>query len=84
MSYSKFSGTSYRGQSRESLTRFLTYIYRFSTLGTPNEEVWPGVTHLPDYQAHFPVWEARNLTEVIPEADPLAIDLISVRSSSFS
>jgi serine/threonine protein kinase len=49
----------------------------FRTLGTPNEEIWPGVTHLPDYQAHFPVWEAKNLADVVPEADPLAIDLIS-------
>lgn len=26
----------------------------FRTLGTPNEEMWPGVTTLPDYNAVFP------------------------------
>ena len=25
-------------------------------LGTPNEEVWPGVTALPDFKSAFPKW----------------------------
>lgn len=27
-----------------------------STLSTPNEEVWPGVTSYPDYKPTFPKW----------------------------
>lgn len=48
----------------------------FRTLGTPNENVWPGVTQLPDYQETFPVWGAKRLSDVI-HADELAIDLLS-------
>ncbi|KAF8407528.1 hypothetical protein HHK36_006662 [Tetracentron sinense] len=29
-------------------------IFRF--LGTPNEEIWPGVTSLPDFKSAFPRW----------------------------
>lgn len=47
-------------------------------MGTPNEETWPGVTSLPDFQESFPKWEKKNLAEVIPEADSEAIDLLSV------
>jgi serine/threonine protein kinase len=49
----------------------------FRTLGTPTEESWPGVTKLPDFQSHFPVWDSRNLAEVLPEVDPLAVDLVA-------
>ncbi|KAI8636593.1 kinase-like domain-containing protein [Parasitella parasitica] len=33
----------------------------FRELGTPNEDVWPGITTLPDYSAHFPPWKAKDL-----------------------
>lgn len=53
-------------------------LYRiFRTLGTPNEETWPGVSSLPDYQPHFPVWEANSLYDVLPNIDPLAVDLLT-------
>ncbi|CAO3693987.1 unnamed protein product [Rhizopus stolonifer] len=32
----------------------------FQLLGTPSEDIWPGVTALPDYN-NFPVWEAQDL-----------------------
>ena len=32
-------------------------IYKiFRQLGTPNEDVWPGVTQLPDWNPAFPKW----------------------------
>jgi serine/threonine protein kinase len=49
----------------------------FRTLGTPTEESWPGVTKLPDFQSHFPMWEAKNLNDIIPDCDPQALDLLS-------
>lgn len=53
-------------------------LYRiFRTLGTPNEETWPGVSQLPDYQPHFPIWESKSLVELMPEIDPLAVDLLT-------
>lgn len=48
----------------------------FEILGTPTEEVWPEVTQLPEYKPSFTKWPRRDLTEVIPTADPLALDLI--------
>jgi len=48
----------------------------FRTLGTPNEEVWRGCTNLPDYKSNFPKWVRQDLKKIIPEADPLAIDLL--------
>lgn len=53
-------------------------LYRiFRTMGTPTEEIWPGVTELPDFQETFPRWEKKSLSDVIPEADNTAIDLLS-------
>ena len=40
----------------------MTYIIFFCRiLGTPNEEVWPGVTSLQDWNEDFPVWPALNV-----------------------
>jgi serine/threonine protein kinase len=47
-----------------------------STLGTPSEETWPGVSQLPDYQPHFPIWESKSLVDLMPDIDPLAVDLL--------
>jgi serine/threonine protein kinase len=48
----------------------------FKVLGTPDERVWPGVTGLPEFKRTFQSWNRRDLSEVIPHADPLALDLI--------
>lgn len=48
----------------------------FRTLGTPNEQVWPGVTSLPDYQDSFPCWAPKPLNSII-HADEHALDLLS-------
>ncbi|GBG79694.1 hypothetical protein CBR_g29959 [Chara braunii] len=33
----------------------------FRTLGTPNEETWPGVTSLPDFKTAFPKWPKKKM-----------------------
>jgi len=33
----------------------------FRTLGTPTEEVWPGVSELPDFKVTFPNWKNNSL-----------------------
>ncbi|KAJ1500953.1 Cyclin-dependent kinase catalytic subunit [Coelomomyces lativittatus] len=48
----------------------------FQTLGTPNEESWPGVSQLPDWKPHFPQWEKASLSQVIPKLDVTGIDLL--------
>lgn len=36
----------------------------FRTLGTPDEDVWPGVTTLKDYKKTFPKWRDSQLADV--------------------
>jgi cyclin-dependent kinase 2 len=49
----------------------------FRTLGTPNEETWPGVTSLPDFKSAFPKWPTKNLATVVPGLEPAGIDLLA-------
>ncbi|KAH7980727.1 hypothetical protein HPB49_018555 [Dermacentor silvarum] len=48
----------------------------FRTLGTPDENSWPGVTNLPDYKATFPRWEPQSLVNIISGLDADGEDLI--------
>lgn len=55
-------------------------LYRiFRILGTPNEEVWPGVTQLKKYKQSFPNWLPGPLTSVIPmlNLDVAGLDLLN-------
>lgn len=36
---------------------FLRILTCHSILGTPTEDVWPGVTSYPDFKSSFPKWE---------------------------
>jgi serine/threonine protein kinase len=36
----------------------------FRKLGTPTEEVWPGMKDLPDMKATFPKWGRRPWTDI--------------------
>ncbi|KAF8750461.1 Pkinase protein [Rhizoctonia solani] len=40
----------------------------FRLLGTPNEEIWPGVSQLPDYKETFPRWSAVELSQTVRES----------------
>lgn len=48
----------------------------FRLLGTPNEEVWPGVTALQDWNEDFPVWPSLNVARCVPDLCDNGIDLI--------
>lgn len=48
----------------------------FRTFGTPNEEMWPGVTSLPDFKQSFPVWPVQRLEEIVPTLDADGVDLL--------
>ena len=62
----------------------LTFIYLlilfYRTLGTPDENLWPGVSDLPDYKSSFPKWPVQNLLQVIPSLGQPGADLLQVRS----
>lgn len=48
----------------------------FRTLGTPNEETWPGVKSLPDYKTTFPQWSGVPLKSAVPTLSDEGIDLL--------
>jgi cyclin-dependent kinase len=45
-------------------------------LGTPDEDVWPGVSGLPDYKATFPQWNAVDLKGAVKGLDDNGLDLL--------
>ncbi len=49
----------------------------FQIMGTPNEDIWPGVTKLPEYKYTFPQWKAKNLSEMFPDFDKDGLDLMT-------
>ncbi|KAF9024820.1 Pkinase-domain-containing protein [Hymenopellis radicata] len=48
----------------------------FRILGTPTEEVWPGVSHLPDYKQSFPRWGLQDMSQLLPLLDADGIDIL--------
>lgn len=48
----------------------------FRILGTPTEKTWPGVTKLPDYKPTFPGWTPQPLRDLVPNLEPMGIDLL--------
>mmetsp|Transcript_19866 Transcript_19866/g.27545 ORF Transcript_19866/g.27545 Transcript_19866/m.27545 type:complete len:310 (-) Transcript_19866:271-1200(-) len=50
-------------------------LHIFKILGTPNEEVWPGLSELKDWH-EFPQWWPQDIALAVPELDPNGIDLL--------
>jgi len=48
----------------------------FRVLRTPTEELWPGVTQLPDFKASFPNWATMNLKSSMKKLAPAGLDLL--------
>jgi len=48
----------------------------FRILGTPNEDVWPGVTSLQDWNNDFPIWPQLNIARFVPGLSESGIDLL--------
>ena len=48
----------------------------FNLMGTPNENVWPGVKDLPDFKTSLPKFKTKNMADACPHASPEAIDLL--------
>ncbi len=47
----------------------------FKLLGTPSENLWPGVTCLRDWH-DWPQWKAADLRATFPELEPAGLDLM--------
>lgn len=48
----------------------------FRMLGTPNEEIWPGVSQLPDYKSTFPYWSPQDLSKFVEKLEPSGVELL--------
>jgi len=48
----------------------------FRILGTPNEEVWPSVSSLPDYKPTFPQWSRQDVARIVSTLDEAGIDML--------
>ena len=48
----------------------------FRVLGTPNEDVWPGVTALQDWNEDFPKWPALQVAKFVPTLSEAGIELM--------
>lgn len=48
----------------------------FQVLGTPTEEIWPGVTALPNFKSTFPQWTKQKLDTHVPGLDEYSSDLL--------
>jgi hypothetical protein len=46
-------------------------------LGTPNEEMWPGVGKLPNWHV-YPQWKPTKLSTLVPGLDSDGYDLLEV------
>lgn len=49
----------------------------FRIMGTPNERTWPGVSQLPNYRPNFNTFIPQDLRSIIPNIDPLALNLLT-------
>ncbi|PVG04142.1 Pkinase-domain-containing protein [Serendipita vermifera] len=48
----------------------------FRIMGTPNDEIWPGVSELPDYKSTFPQWSGQPLENIIKNLDEVGLDVV--------
>lgn len=51
-------------------------LHIFKALGTPNEDIWPGVTKFRDWH-EFPNWKPQALESIVPNLEPAGIDLLA-------
>lgn len=48
----------------------------FWLLGTPTEEIWPGLKRLRDWH-EYPQWKPENFARAVPNLSPTGLDLLS-------
>jgi cyclin-dependent kinase 1 len=51
----------------------------FRVMRTPNEDIWPGVSELPDFKASFPKWNECTVSKQVPRLseEPHGIDFLT-------
>jgi cyclin-dependent kinase len=51
-------------------------LHIFKLFGTPNEEMWPGVSTLKNWH-EYPQWKPSTLSSAVPNLDEAGVDLLS-------
>lgn len=51
-------------------------LHIFRLLGTPNEDVWPGVSKLMNWH-EYPQWGPQSLSKAVPGLEEAGVDLLS-------
>jgi negative regulator of the PHO system len=46
-------------------------------MGTPSERSWPGISQYSGYKNSFPVYATQDLGMILPQTDPLGVDLLN-------
>lgn len=46
-------------------------------LGTPDDDMWPGVSDLPNYKTQFPKWRPQPLPHRVPRLSADGVDLLA-------
>jgi serine/threonine protein kinase len=49
----------------------------FRALGTPTEELWPGVSAYRDFKPTFPKWSPQPLSKFCPDLCPEGLDMLA-------
>lgn len=49
----------------------------FRLMGTPSERSWPGISQYPEYRNTFQVYATQDLRHILPQIDPVGLDLLS-------
>ncbi|KAL1932575.1 hypothetical protein VTP01DRAFT_8253 [Rhizomucor pusillus] len=49
----------------------------FRLMGTPTEQTWPGVSHLPDYKPTQQIYPPQHINQILPNVDAVGLDLLS-------
>jgi cyclin-dependent kinase len=49
----------------------------FRALGTPTEELWPGVSAYRDFKSTFPKWSPQPLSKFCPDLCPDGLDMLA-------
>lgn len=63
----------FRGDSEIGMIFKITQV-----LGKPNEDMWPGVTSLPNYREKHPNFQPADLTQLMPDLEPEGIELLKL------
>ena len=59
---------------------FLQLFRIFRLLGTPNEAIWPGVTHLQDFNSSFPNWDApTEFANILPDLKVIFVEHVFIK-----